>query len=115
MKKPIDADRLKHIVDAIEKIERYLSGQTLERFRFDEEKVDAVVRNIEIIGEAINFLSLELKSRYSETEWRIATAMRNRLIHGYFEVDPDIVWETAMTDLPKLKLTVREILAEMEN
>ena len=114
MKKPIDRDRLLHIADAVAKIERYISGQTLESFQAAEEKIDAVVRNIEIIGEAVNFLSRDLKSKYPEAEWRIATSMRNRLIQGYFEVDPDIVWETVISDLPKLKKVVREILEETE-
>ena len=115
MKKPIDRDRLRHILDAISKVERYITGQTLDDFQVDEEKIDAVVRNIEIIGEAINFLSRELKSKYPEADWQIATAMRNRLIHGYFEVDPDIVWETAISDLPRLRAVVEKILLEIED
>jgi uncharacterized protein with HEPN domain len=114
MKKPIDRDRLKHILDPIRKIERYIGDRTIDQFGIDEEKVDAVVRNIEIIGEAINFLSRDLKSKYPEAEWQVATAMRNRLIHGYFEVDPDIVWETASSDLPRLKEVVGRILKESE-
>ena len=61
MKKPIDKDRLKHILDAIERIEQYLVDQDLERFRSLSEKIDAVVRNMEIIDEAISCLTRELR------------------------------------------------------
>jgi len=114
MKKPIDKDRLKHILDAIERIEQYLVDQDLERFRSLSEKIDAVVRNMEIIGEAISCLTRDLKARHPGVEWRIATAMRNRLIHGYFDVDPDIVWQTATADLPRLKVAVVAILRDLE-
>ncbi len=115
MKKPIDVDRLKHIIDAIEKIERYLSGCTLDQFRLDGEKTDAVVRNLEIVGEAISHLTRDLKARHPHAEWQIAAAMRNRLIHGYFDVDPEIVWQTSKDDLPNLKTVVLEIISELEN
>jgi len=114
MKKPIDKDRLKHILDAIERIEQYLVDQDLDRFRSLSEKIDAVVRNMEIIGEAISCLTQDLKERHPAVEWRIATAMRNRLIHGYFDVDSDIVWQTATADLPRLKVAVVAILRDLE-
>lgn len=92
MTKPNNRDRLRHILDAIAKIERYLTGLDQAMFAAAEEKIDAVVRNIEIIGEATNSLTRNFKAEYPEVEWRIATATRNRLIHGYFDVDPDIIW-----------------------
>ena len=114
MKTPNDADRLLHILDAIKKIERYLDGVELDDFILAEEKIDAVVRNIEVIGEAISGLSRELKSKYPHVEWRIATATRNRLIHGYFNVDPEIIWSTAKFDLSELNDSVESILKELE-
>lgn len=114
MKKPIDLDRLRHIIDAIEKIDRYLNDVDLEKFFEDEVKVDAVVRNLEIIGEAAVSLTRDLKSRYPEVEWRFATAARNRLIHGYFDVDPEIVWDTTQNNLPKLKSDILKIIDELE-
>ena len=115
MKKPIDRDRLQHILDAIEKVERYLNGIGPAEFVANDEKVDAVVRNIEIIGEAATTLSRELKSGHAEVEWRFAAAMRNRLIHGYFEVDPQIVWSTVKNDIPKFKVDIVKIIKELEN
>lgn len=113
MKKPNDADRLLHIQDAIKKIERYLDGVELDDFIIAEEKIDAVVRNIEVIGEAINGLSRGLRSKYPHVEWRIATATRNRLIHGYFDVDPEIIWGTAKFDIPQLNDSIELILKEL--
>lgn len=114
MKKPIDLDRLRHIIDAIEKIERYLKDTSLEKFIRDEVKVDAVVRNLEIVGEAAASLTREIKSQYPDVEWRFATAARNRLIHGYFDVDPEIVWDTTQNNLPKLKSDILIIVGELK-
>jgi uncharacterized protein with HEPN domain len=113
MKKPNDVDRLHHILDAIAKIERYLQVFDLQKFQSDELTIDAVVRNVEIIGEAITCLDRGLKAKYPEIEWQFATAMRNRLIHGYFDVDAKIVWNTTQNDLPKLKTEIEEILENL--
>jgi uncharacterized protein with HEPN domain len=113
MKKPNDADRLHHILDAIAKIERYLQDFDLQKFQSDELTIDAVVRNVEIIGEAITCLDRGLKAKYPAIEWQFATAMRNRLIHGYFDVDAKIVWSTTQNDLPKLKTEIEEILENL--
>lgn len=88
MKKPNDADCLNYILDAIAKIERYLKGIDLQKFESDEQKIDAVVRNMEIIGEAISCLDRGLKAKYPHIDWQFATAMRNRLIHGYLMLIP---------------------------
>jgi uncharacterized protein with HEPN domain len=114
MKKPIDNDRLNHILDSIEKIDKYLLGFDLEKFKQNDEKIDAVVRNIEIIGEATNCLDRGLKSRYPRVEWRFATAIRNRLIHGYFDIDAEIIWSVTQNDLPKLKSDIEKILEELK-
>jgi uncharacterized protein with HEPN domain len=113
MKKPNDVDRLNHILDAIAKIERYLKSFDLQMFQSDELRVDAVVRNIEIIGEAITCLDRGLKAQYPNIEWGFATATRNRLIHGYFDVDAEIVWNTTQNDLPNLKKQIEEILENL--
>jgi uncharacterized protein with HEPN domain len=114
MKKPNDNDRLNHILDSIEKIETYLLGFNLEMFNLNEEKIDAVVRNIEIIGEATNCLDRGLKAKYPQVEWRFATAIRNRLIHGYFDIDPEIIWSVTQNDLPRLKIEIGKILEELK-
>lgn len=113
MKKPNNADRLRHILDAVERIERHLNGCDKQTFDTDEKTQDAVVRQMEIIGEAATNLSQDLRSKNPQVEWQIATAMRNRLIHGYFDVDAEIVWNTAQNDLPILKTEVEKILENL--
>ena len=100
-------------MDAISKIERYLEGFDLDTFKNDEVKIDAVVRNIEVIGEATNCLTRDLKAKYPEVEWRFATATRNRLIHGYFDVDPEIIWGTTQNDLPRLRKEIEKIVEDL--
>lgn len=113
MKKPNDVDRLNHILDAIAKIEKYLQGFDSQKFKSEELTIDAVVRNIEIIGEATTCLNRGLKATYPNVDWRFATAIRNRLIHGYFDVDAEIIWDTTQNDLPKLKMEVEKILENL--
>ncbi len=110
MKKPNNKDRLRHILDAIEKIELYLTGFEKNTFQSDTKTQDAVIRQLSIVGEATNCLTRDLRANYSQVEWRFATATRNRLIHGYFEVDAEIVWDTTENDLPKLKTEITKIL-----
>ncbi len=85
----------------------------MQKFKTDELTIDAVVRNIEIIGEATTCLDRGLKAKYPNIEWRFATAIRNRLIHGYFNVDAEIVWDTTQNDLPKLKTEIENILENL--
>ena len=109
MKKPNNVDRLQHILEAIEKIERYLHGYDKQAFQADDKTQDAVVRQMEIIGEAATNLTRDLRSNNPQVSWRLATAMRNRLVHGYFDVDAEIVWDTIQNDLPILKKQITEI------
>lgn len=113
MKKANDAGRLGHILDATEKIERYLKGLDKQAFQLDEKTQDAVVRQLEIIGEAATNPTGDLRSKNPQVAWQFATAMRNRLIHGYFDVDPEIVWDTTQNDLPILKMEINKILATL--
>ena len=75
---------------------------TREYFLEDLKTQDAVIRNIEIIGEATKNLSDEIRNKYPEIPWNHMIGMRNRLIHGYFDVNLDIVWDTIRSDLPPL-------------
>ena len=109
MKKPNNAVRLRHILEAVAKIETYLQGYTRQTFQTDEKTQDAVVRQMEIIGEAATNLTRDLRSANPQVAWQFATAMRNRLIHGYFDVDAEIVWDTIQNDLPILKKQIKEI------
>ena len=108
-----DSVFLRHILDAIHQVNGYLSGVTHDQFLQQKIVQDAVVRQLEIIGEAANNLSVDLREMHPEVTWGQIIGMRNRLIHAYFQVDLDIVWEVAGIDLPALKERVEDMLEEL--
>lgn len=112
----IDRNRLfiVHIRDAIDKIEQRIKGVSKEEFLHDDMIQDAVVRQFEVLGEAINNLSDEIKEEYSQIEWNKAVGLRNALIHGYFDVDYDIVWDTIENNLPDLKIQINKIIEDLK-
>ncbi len=101
---------LKHILESIKEIEEFIKGISEEEFSRDIKTQDAVVRRIEIIGEAVKNLPLSFRKKYPEVEWREIAAMRDKLTHHYFGIEMSIVWETSKKDLPKLKKQVSKIL-----
>ena len=105
---------LRHILDCIGKINRYLQGFDFDKFKRNEEKIDSVVRNVEIIGEAANNLTRDFRSKPSQIEWRKIINTRNRIIHGYSTVDLEIIWNITQNDLPKLKIEIEKILEELD-
>ncbi len=104
-----DRERLLDILEAIERIGRQV---TRGRPAFDEDELvqTAVIRWIEIIGEAARAVSPEFREAHPEIPWRQVVAMRNILVHGYFEVDVDAVWSAIEHDAPKLETQIRAIL-----
>ncbi len=98
-----DKTYLKHILDAIESIEDYIGQTAYEQFASNKMMLDAVIRELEIIGEAVNNLSRQFRDSHSQILWRRMTDMRNFLIHEYFGVNTKVVWDTCKTDLPELK------------
>ena len=93
---------LDDICEAIERIARYTAGMSFEAFKGDEKTIDAVVRNMEIIGEAANRLPDEFREAHSDIEWHKIVGLRNRIVHEYFGIDIDIIWQILKRDLPSL-------------
>ena len=105
------AGYLEHILQAIERISRYVMDGEASFLR-DEKTQDAVLRNIEIIGEAaknVERVNPEFLANHPEIPWQVIYAMRNRVSHAYFEVDLDVVWQTVKVDLPVLEVQIRAL------
>ena len=105
-----DRTYLTHIRDAIETIEEYLEGVAYEQFVSNKMMIDAVVRELEIVGEASNNLSQQFQQDHSDIQWRRMKDMRNFLIHEYFGVNTKVVWDTCKNDVPALKSFVEGVL-----
>ena len=100
---------LGRIRDAIEKIEKYISDVNYEQFASNDMMVDAVLRELAVIGEATNSLSRDFRRNHPEIPFRDIIDMRNILIHNYTDVDIKVVWETCKKNLPELKRNVSDI------
>ena len=109
-----DRERLADVVAAIDRIRRYVQD---DRTRFDTDELlqSAVLHWIEIIGEAARGVGDKVRTAHPEVPWRVITGMRNRVSHGYFDIDLDVVWNTVTRDLPKLQESVTRILAELDS
>ena len=106
--------RLEHVVESIEKMEFIIKDLSYLQYLEDWIRQDAIVRNIEIIGEAIRNVDEELIIRYPKVHWKEARGMRNILIHEYFRIEHEEVWKTLNEDLPKLKLQIISIINDIK-
>ncbi len=104
--------RVEHMLEAIRRVEEYVTNLLERAFGTDRRTIDAVIRNIEIIGEAARHIPVEVQSRYSQVPWSQMQGMRHVLIHNYFGVRTDIVWRTVQADLPVLVQPLERILKE---
>lgn len=109
-----DRERLEHIKESIDRINRYMTGVTMEMLLEDDMRYYAVVKNIEIIGEAANMLTFEFRENHPATPWKMIVGMRNYITHEYFQIKPAVVQEVLMQDLPELSEQINGYLKEME-
>lgn len=110
-------DYLGHILEAIERIDRYLADTDEVAFLNDQKTQDAVVRNFEIIGEAAHNIESHhatFAAAHPDIPWTVIYAMRNRVAHGYFKVDFEMIWKTIHSDLPQLHTQINQLLDQIK-
>ncbi len=110
MKRREHIDYLQDILDSIIKIERFVATKSRSQFSRDEKTVFAVVRALEIIGEAAGKIPVFVRKQAVDVPWREMAAMRNKLIHEYFGIDKEVVWETVENDLPAIKPQIKRLI-----
>jgi len=103
---------LEDILEATRKITAYTAGLSKATFLEDEKTIDAVVRNLEVIGEAVKKLPEDLRAQHSAVEWKKIAGLRDMLIHEYFGLDAEIVWDIVQNKVPALDREVRTMLHE---
>jgi uncharacterized protein with HEPN domain len=104
---------LDDMLQSIEKIERYIEGYESDSFAADSRTVDAVVRNLEVIGEAANALPPEIRTLAPEVDWRGIVGLRNRVVHEYFGVSSRMIWTIASQELMPLKVALLVLLPRL--
>ncbi|MFM7548637.1 MAG: DUF86 domain-containing protein [Cyanobacteriota bacterium] len=106
-----DLIRLRHILDAAIEAQGFVCGRTREELEDDRQLTWALVKAIEIIGEAAGQLSEEAKAEIPNIPWRNIIGMRHRLVHAYFDINLDILWRTVIDGVPTLSATIKQVLA----
>ena len=108
--KPRDLERILHIMEAIDDILEFAKNKTFDDFQSTKILKHAIYRNFTVIGEAANLLTKEYKEANNIIEWQKIIGMRHILVHGYYEADDKIVWQTVTNDLPKLRNMLKQNL-----
>jgi len=115
MSKRSDKEFAIDIKEASDRIGSYIQSMNYKNFLNDPKTQDAVVRNIEIIGEAVKNLTQDFKLQHKDIDWKKIAGMRDKIIHFYFGVNLDVVWKTSKINIPELNKKVKNIISEIEN
>ena len=116
MREPIrDRGRLEHMLEHIDKAQQLAQGRTLEDLEKDAMFRYAVVKCLEIVGEAAYMLTLDFKDRHPQTPWQIIIKMRHVMVHGYYSIQMPIVWDIIQNDFPPLRQQIVQYISELEN
>ncbi len=107
-------DYVLDILSSIQEIEEFVEGMNFEEFVKDRKTVNAVIRSLEVMGEAVKKIPSEIRSKYPEVPWKYIAGMRDKLIHEYHGVDLEIVWEVIDKEIPPLKPKFEKMLKELE-
>lgn len=111
--KPKDKQRLLHIIEAIDNIFEFTNDKTFNDYKTDRVLHFAIVKNLEIIGEACYLLTEQFKEQHPQIEWQDIIKMRHVLVHGYFEIKEEIIWATIESELKPLKEKVETIISKL--
>ena len=103
---------LQDIAEAIDRIQSYLEGVARDEFETNQMRLDAVIRNLQIIGEAVKKIPDSIQKKYPNIPWQEIAGLRNRVTHAYFNVDINIIWDVVQSELPILKPQVQRIIKE---
>ncbi len=106
---------ISHIIECFSKAQSYIDGVNFEDFLIDEEKQDAVIRKIEVAGEATKKVSKELREKFNHIPWKAIAGMRDKLIHDYFDVDLYVVWDTVTKEIPIVKESIKEVAEYLDS
>ena len=109
-----DKERLEHILTAINRVRRYTNGKAYEDLLLDDMMYYAVVKNIEIMGEAANMLTQEFQTAHPETPWKMVKGMSNYIVHEYFQIDTAVVWDVVNRELPILQKQIENYLSDTD-
>lgn len=109
-----DKGRLLHMLQAIDNVASFIQDKTYEDFSKEDILYYAVVKNIEIIGEAAYMLTKEFQESHPQVEWPVIIRMRHVLVHGYYQLEKDEIWNAATIDVPSLRDKIVQYIAEIE-